>query len=297
MYEAKLLYQLWDYAIEHGVWLKNRLPTAALPFGSEDHFVATAITPYMAYTGVLPDFSKLKVFGCKAYPRKSEAQYFKKFEPRIKAGGWIFIGMQGSTIWKVLNIETLAEARTTDCGFNEYDFPEVNVSPRLQETVRKTAMLLPPLLEGRQVGDRVRDAEAAPERGSEESARADDPDLDSDTIIVDCPEVGTSDCPVRDKSSYPVRDKQDYSKRESKAEEPAPEITLGRPTKELNPIEQRLSYGRLIKKKVFGDSIAKIVKAIAVVHLSQGESSVTSVPQVPTELVLVEQAIKEDALE
>jgi hypothetical protein len=98
MYEAKLPYQMWDYAVEHAVWLKNRVPTSALLYGDEDVNVATSITPYRAFTGNYPDFDKLRVFGCKAVPYKIEAEHPMTFEPRIKDGTWIFIGMEGNSI-------------------------------------------------------------------------------------------------------------------------------------------------------------------------------------------------------
>ena len=63
MYQAKMPYQLWDYLVEHAVWIKNRLPTAALPFGNKDHFVSILVTPYAAYIGTLLDFKDLYTFG------------------------------------------------------------------------------------------------------------------------------------------------------------------------------------------------------------------------------------------
>ena len=130
LYESGLPYQMWDYAIEHAIWIKNRVPTSALPFGSEDLFVSTSITPFRAYTGDHPDFKNLRVFGCKAVPLKLNVQYPRTFEPRIKEDTWIFIGMEGSTIWKVLNTQTLAVIRTTDAKFDEYIFLGI-VSPRI----------------------------------------------------------------------------------------------------------------------------------------------------------------------
>ena len=72
MYQAKMPYQLWDYSVEHAVWIKNRLPISALPFGNKDHFVATLVTLYEEYIRVKPDSKDLYTFGCKAMPRKSE---------------------------------------------------------------------------------------------------------------------------------------------------------------------------------------------------------------------------------
>jgi hypothetical protein len=50
---------MWDYAIKHIIWLKNRVLTAALLYKDEDINVATSITLYKAFTINYPDFDKL----------------------------------------------------------------------------------------------------------------------------------------------------------------------------------------------------------------------------------------------
>ena len=57
-------------------------------------------------------------------PRKLETQFLKSFELRTKEDKWVLIGMQGNHIWKLLNVITLREVKSVDCGFNEYIFPE-----------------------------------------------------------------------------------------------------------------------------------------------------------------------------
>ena len=52
MYKAKHPYSMWDYVVEHVVWLKNRAPTLALPYGTEDLFVLTSVTPFRAFTRI-----------------------------------------------------------------------------------------------------------------------------------------------------------------------------------------------------------------------------------------------------
>jgi len=89
---------MWDYAIEYAVWNKNRVLTAALPFGDKDINVATSITLYKAFTSNYPDFDKLQVFGYKAVLYKINVNYLTTFEPRIRDGTWIFIGMEGNSI-------------------------------------------------------------------------------------------------------------------------------------------------------------------------------------------------------
>jgi hypothetical protein len=112
--------------------LKNRVPTTALLFGDEDINIAISITPYRAFTSDYPDFDKLRVFGCKAVLYKIEVEHPTTFEPRIKDRTWIFIRIEGNSIWKVLNVETLIVAKTTDARFDKYSFPQIT-SKRIQE--------------------------------------------------------------------------------------------------------------------------------------------------------------------
>jgi hypothetical protein len=116
--------------VEHVVWLTNRAPTSALPYGTEDLFVLTSVTLYRAFTGKHPEFRNLKMYGCKAIPR--QPNYTSTFDPLIRDGTWIFIGMDGETIWKVLNTDTLSIVRTTNARFNEYTFPLITL-PRIQD--------------------------------------------------------------------------------------------------------------------------------------------------------------------
>jgi hypothetical protein len=89
---------MWDYVIKHIIWLKNRVLTAALPFGDEDINIATSITPYKAFISNYPDFDKLRVFGYKAVLYKIEVEHPTTFKPRIKDKTWIFIRIEGNSI-------------------------------------------------------------------------------------------------------------------------------------------------------------------------------------------------------
>ena len=51
MYKAKHPYSMWDYAVEHAAWLKNRAPTSALLYSTEDLFVLTSVTLFRVFTG------------------------------------------------------------------------------------------------------------------------------------------------------------------------------------------------------------------------------------------------------
>lgn len=57
--QMKLPPGLWAEAVRHSVYVLNRLPTRAL----------TGQTPYEAWTGLKPDISHIRVFGCLAHMR------------------------------------------------------------------------------------------------------------------------------------------------------------------------------------------------------------------------------------
>ena len=103
-----------------------------MPFGDKDINVATSITLYKAFTSNHPDFNKLRVFGCKAIPYKINVNHLTTFEPRIRDKTWIFIRIEGNSIWKVLNVETLAMAKITNARFDKYTFPLIT-SKKIQE--------------------------------------------------------------------------------------------------------------------------------------------------------------------
>jgi hypothetical protein len=70
------------------------------------------------------------MYRCKAIPR--QLNYTLTFNPLIRDGTWIFIGIDSETIYKVLNIDTLSIVRTTNTRFNKYTFPIIT-SPRIQD--------------------------------------------------------------------------------------------------------------------------------------------------------------------
>lgn len=114
----------WEITTRHAVYLKNRSPSKALPFG-EAESLSQAITPFEAYNNRQPDFPKLKVFGCRASARNPQqpGQPRKKFESRILRGEHILVGMSGNQIFQLLHIKTPRGIETADVDFNEYSFP------------------------------------------------------------------------------------------------------------------------------------------------------------------------------
>ncbi len=117
LYEANLSEQFWDFAIQHAIYLKNRLPTKALPFGE-----IQVATPYEAYTETAANTTKLRVFGCSATPILTQEIHRHTLSPRIKTER-VFVGMKSSQIWSVLNCDTHKVEVYADCRFDEYRFP------------------------------------------------------------------------------------------------------------------------------------------------------------------------------
>ncbi|RAL63559.1 hypothetical protein DID88_003603 [Monilinia fructigena] len=116
--------RMWELTTKHAVYLKNRSPTKSLPFG-EAGMLSLAITPYEAMSGRQPDFKKLRIFGCKAWARNPQQPGLttKKFESRILKGEHIFIGMDGNSIYLLLNLHSNTIYRTADADFDEYRYP------------------------------------------------------------------------------------------------------------------------------------------------------------------------------
>ena len=61
LYNAGLGPEFWSYALIHAVYVKNRLPHSALHMRK---------SPYEAYTGIKPNLSLLKVWGCRVVVKR-----------------------------------------------------------------------------------------------------------------------------------------------------------------------------------------------------------------------------------
>jgi hypothetical protein len=120
LFEGNIPVELWCYAVEHSVWLKNRVPTSALPFDEIEH--NSAITPYEAYTQRVPDLKNLAVFGCYANLINTLEKHPKKYESRMKPD-YVFIGLKESSQFKMINMYTQAIEIFGDAKVNEYRFP------------------------------------------------------------------------------------------------------------------------------------------------------------------------------
>jgi hypothetical protein len=120
LYQAKLHHSMWDYAVEHAVWLKNRLLTSALSYGA--YFDAT--TPFQAYKGHKPDLKSLRIFGYTAHPINIHGHSLT-YDPKI-LDQHIFVRMKEDRVWRLLNKETRKKLLSTDVKFNKYLFPKLS---------------------------------------------------------------------------------------------------------------------------------------------------------------------------
>jgi hypothetical protein len=90
LFDSKLLIDLWCLAAKHIIWIKNRVPTAALPFRGGR--LGTLKTLYKAYIEQVLNLEHVKAFGCAAYlilPKGKHPQHFT-FRHRP---GHIFVGI------------------------------------------------------------------------------------------------------------------------------------------------------------------------------------------------------------
>jgi transposase InsO family protein len=105
LFHAGLPAHLWTYAVEHYVYVWNRLCTGP----------KTGVTPREAFRGVRPSIKHLGVFGCDVWrhlPREQRSTFEAKMQPAVYLG---HSEMQNCPI--VLLLETNKAVRTRDVRF------------------------------------------------------------------------------------------------------------------------------------------------------------------------------------
>ena len=66
LHSAELGPEYWSFALQHAVYIKNRLPHTAI-----------TMTPFEKFTGIKPDLHNFKIFGSKVYAKKPGKRPFK----------------------------------------------------------------------------------------------------------------------------------------------------------------------------------------------------------------------------
>jgi len=103
---------LWDEAVSHATYLRNRAPTRALK----------GITPYEAWTRKKPDISHFREFGCDIWVF-DETKNKSKLAPRSRK--MVFMGFEdGSKVIRYWDKETRKIKVSRNVVFNENDEPE-----------------------------------------------------------------------------------------------------------------------------------------------------------------------------
>jgi hypothetical protein len=102
-------------------YIKNRIPIAALPYS--EGAAKDAATPMEAYLDRLPNLKKIIVFGCSAWPILAKNKFPRKDGPMIKTDPYVFVGMKGSSIYRLYNMLSYQEETYADIGCNEYLYP------------------------------------------------------------------------------------------------------------------------------------------------------------------------------
>ena len=120
LFDSKLLIDLWCLAAEHAIWIKNRVPTAALPF--KGRRLGTSKTLYKAYIEQVLNLEHIKAFSYTAYPILPKGKHPQHFTFRHRPGH-IFVGMQSSKTWKVFDLGNQIVNYVGDYQFNKYLFP------------------------------------------------------------------------------------------------------------------------------------------------------------------------------
>ncbi len=101
---------LWAEALRTATFLKNRLPSEALP---------NRITPYERFTGLKPNLSRLRTFGCCAWTVIPKAGR-RKLNERAEKCFFLGYEMKG---YRLLRCNSTEVVHSRDVYFNEDKFP------------------------------------------------------------------------------------------------------------------------------------------------------------------------------
>ena len=92
--DSKLPHRFWAEALSTYVYLKNQSPTKALD----------RITPYEAWSGIKPDVSILRIFGCSAYPHVPKIERKNWTSKQENVYCWVMVPIRRVTTFMMLNV-------------------------------------------------------------------------------------------------------------------------------------------------------------------------------------------------
>ncbi|KAI0991099.1 hypothetical protein K3495_g17088, partial [Podosphaera aphanis] len=168
LFEAQLPHQFWDYAIEHSVWIRNRVPTSALPFGQNNCASSKWSIPHSVWYDKLPKLDNLRSFGCVATIVYPKALLPQKWNPSTREGTSIFVGLRGESIYKLLHVATLQGWESADAKIDEYTYATVRLGQEntantpIQQAQGRNLEYIPKPIVGRPKGVKQRRTDSWP---------------------------------------------------------------------------------------------------------------------------------------
>jgi hypothetical protein len=134
--EANLPENLWPLAIDHVIYLLQRLPKKKLGWKTP-YEIIQSITKLAKST--IPNLGHIKIFGCKAYKRipSTEIPRLEKMAPRAEIG--YLVGYDASNIFNIWIPEERSVVRARDVDFDEDAFfdPTKPVKIRVREAIEE----------------------------------------------------------------------------------------------------------------------------------------------------------------
>ena len=111
MFQYNLPRNFWSYAINHAIYLINRVPSR----------INNNKTPFELLYNKIPNFEMLKVFACLCYASTYIA-HRNKFDPRSRCG--VFLGFQiGMKGYIILDLDTKEIFISRNVHFHEMHIP------------------------------------------------------------------------------------------------------------------------------------------------------------------------------
>jgi hypothetical protein len=282
LFEGNIPVELWCYAVEHSVWLKNRVPTSALLFDEIEH--NSAITLYEAYTQQVPDLKNLAVFECHANPINTLKKHPKKYESRMKPD-YVFIGLKGSSQFKMMNMYTQAIEIFGDAKVNEYRFPyKARQSQAMRQATSQATRQATSQATSQAASQATRLINEATNRPTSPSSNMQTETPVATTSMQDSDRVGRSD--------------QDQVGRLNQGDATSGTLKGRTPVQSISiriPHTQRTRSVRLLNTRVFNNTVVQLVIAINAVHLEAGNTTSLGAPTAPFDAIELDQALREDA--
>ena len=118
LFNAGLGSEFWSYALLHAVYVKNRLPHSALHMKQ---------SPYEAYTGVKPNLSLLRVWGCRVIVKRPEHRKAKLDDNTARGIFLRYTATDKNIVY--LDIDTNIEKISSNVIFDEAHFSTGSLTP------------------------------------------------------------------------------------------------------------------------------------------------------------------------